>query len=167
MHKFLTVKTNSLRRNANREYTLNSIHNRNALCDACASFNSCTQRYSTRICKQFIPVLRFAVNAGLRDNTIRRNTLRVGQAWFKRLSVGDKFAMWDDINSELIYAIVDEIYWSEDKDLFLREHGKFNHMVASGEIHESGVQKLLISTIGAGFYARAFGLTAIYFHLAE
>lgn len=162
--RFLNVKTNALRRNANKEFTLHSSTNRDALCEACASFNACSKKLSQTQCRDFIPVLRFSVNAVLYD-TGRRNTVRTGQAWLKRLDVGSKIALWDGIENKLSMAVVTEIYWGENKDEFIEKHGDFNHMVLSKEINKARFKDLLETCIGRGFYRRANGLTAIYYTL--
>lgn len=161
--RFLNVKTNALRRNANNEFTLTCSSNRNALCDACAAFNECSKKLTKTHCSDFVPVLRFSVNAGLYDNTKIRNTIRVGQAWYKRLEIGQKIALWDGVQQKLTYALVESVHWDKDKSAFLEEHGSFNHMVVSGQIKHFDLEGLLRTQIGTGFYRNANGLTAVYF----
>ena len=150
MYPFLNIKTNALRRNSDREFTLTSRTNKNALCESCAAFNECPRNSTTLACKEFIPVIRFSVNDGLFHQG-RVNTIRTGQAWFKRLEVGGKIALWDGVVGRLLTAVITDLHWEKDKALFLSEHARFNHMVVSGTVYVSEMERLLKSQIGSFF----------------
>lgn len=161
--KFLTVKTNALRRQSNNTFTLNLKVNANALCDACAA-SGCIARDTRNQCADFIPVLRFAVSEGFTSGT-QRNTIRIGKAWFTRLLIGQTIALWDDKNQQLLTARVEAVYWDENKGKLLKDHSQYNHMVQCGEVKKERFKDLLESCSGTGFYRNANGLTAIYFTL--
>lgn len=161
--KFLTVKTNALRRHADHAFTLNSKANPYALCDACAA-SECVARNTRTQCTAFIPVLRFAVSSGFTSGT-QRNTIRIGQAWYTRLHPSQTIALWDALHQRLLYARVDAVYWDENKDALLEKHSAYNHMVQCGEVKKESFKALLESCSGTGFYRNARGLTAIYFTL--
>ena len=161
--RFLTVKTNALRRQSNNTFTLNLKANANALCDACA-VTHCVSRNTRTACTDFIPVLRFAVSEGFTSGT-QRNTIRVGKAWLTRLQTGQTIALWDDKYQQLLMARVDAVYWDEDKDQLLEKHSQYNHMVQCDAVKKESFKALLISCTGTGFYRNANGLTAVYFTL--
>ena len=161
--KFLTVKTNALRRHAEHAFTLNSKANPYALCDACAA-SECVARNTRTQCTAFIPALRFAVSSGFTSGT-QRNTIRIGKAWFTRLQIGQTIALWDDKNQQLLTARVDAVYWNENKDQLLKDHSQYNHMVQCNAVKKESFKALLESCSGTGFYRNARGLTAIYFTL--
>lgn len=161
--KFLTVKTNALRRHSDNTFTLNLKAHTNALCDACAA-SGCVARDTLNQCTDFIPVLRFAVSEGFTSGT-QRNTIRIGKAWFTRLQIGQTIALWDDKNQQLLTARVDAVYWNENKDQLLKDHSQYNHMVQCNAVKKESFKALLESCSGTGFYRNANGLTAIYFTL--
>lgn len=160
MYRFLTVKTNALRRHADAHFTLTSKHNGNALCDACAASSECPQRNSKTRCADFIPVLRFSVNENL--SLSLWNTIRIGKAWSDRLPVGTRVGVWDDVREELSFATVVENFWGEEKAQVLAGHAAKNHIGMTLENPAVELAEVLANCYGRGFYAKSFGLSVIY-----
>ncbi len=160
MHTFLTVKTNALRRYPDNHYTLTSASNGNALCDACAASSECPMRNERKRCAQFVPVLRFAVNANL--DLPLYNTIRIGKAWSDRLPVGTRVGVWDDVKRELSFSVVRENYWGQDKQLMLAAHAGRNHIGMTLDAPATDLAGVLANCYGKGFYAKSFGLSVLY-----
>lgn len=160
MHKFLSVKTNALRRFPSNDFTLTCSSNENALCDACAASDACSQRNTKKRCSDFIPVLRFAVNANLYSGPY--NTIRIGKAWSDRLQTGQRVGIWDDVERRLTFAIVEASFWGEDKQEILNQHAHHNHIGMTLEDPVAQLPGVLMNCYGKGFYAKSWGLSAIY-----
>jgi hypothetical protein len=160
MYPFLSVKTNALRRFPNSEFTLTCRSNENALCDACAASDACPQRNSKKRCADFIPVLRFAINANLYSGLY--NTIRIGKAWSDRLQPGQRVGIWDDVERRLTFAVVETSHWSEDKAEILNLHAGRNHIGMTLDSPASQMPGVLMNCYGNGFYTKSWGLSAIY-----
>lgn len=160
MHKFLSVKTNALRRFPGNEFTLTCSSNENALCDACAASDACPQRNSKKRCADFIPVLRFAVNANLYAGPY--NTIRIGKAWSDRLQTGQRVGIWDDVERRLSFAKVEVSFWHDDKREILNTHAYHNHIGMTLEDPAAQLPTVLMNCYGKGFYTKSWGLSAIY-----
>lgn len=160
MHKFLSVKTNALRRIQTNEFTLTCSSNGNALCDACAASDECPQRNTKKSCADFIPVLRFAINANLYAGVY--NTIRIGKAWSDRLQPGQRVGIWDDVEERLTFAVVEASHWSDDKQQILDLHAARNHIGMTLDDPAAQMPGVLMNCYGKGFYAKSWGLSAVY-----
>lgn len=159
---FTTVKTNSLRRNPDSSYTLRLSSDKDALCKACALYNDCPTRQSKQIesCFDFMPVFAFTDGTNL-DKAVF-NTIRIGEAWSKRLEIGQTIAIYDKKADTLMMAKVVDIDWSIDKEIMLERHAAINHLGMNLSNPPSELSKILQNNYGKGFYSKSKGLTAIY-----
>lgn len=160
--RFLNVKINSLRRLKDNTFRLVSKKNKSALCDACLHFNDCKlrTREAKTTCNSFAPVIVFQDAINL--DKAKVNTLRIGQAWFNRLRVGEYVGVYDKQTNTLMQAEVSDLYWHDDKALIEDKHGKYNHIGMDAIKDGVTMQSILQRCYGKGFYKNAKGLTAIY-----
>lgn len=160
MNRFLTVKTNALKRFPDASYTLTCAADGNALCNACAASTTCPSVNTRQRCSEFVPVLQFAINDNL--TLPLYNTIRIGKAWSDRLPVGARVGVWDGVKRELTYAKVKASFWGEDKQQVLDHHAANNHIGMTLEFPRRQMAEVLQRCYGKGFYARSYGLSAIY-----
>lgn len=160
--QFLNVKTNALRRQKNNEYKLTCKSNLNALCEACLQYDNCKRRKLEQVktCSDFTPILVFIDGHNL--DTPKVNTLRIGQAWYKRLHVGQMVGVFCRNDQSMSTATISELYWSDDKPLMIATHGNFNHLGINYLNQYSKIERIIQSNYGRNFYLNAKGMTAIY-----
>ena len=161
-YKFLSVKTNALRRKPDLSYTLTVAKNEDALCEACARYNECPLRQSELVksCFEFIPVFVFTDGKNL-DKAIF-NTIRIGKSWSARLSIGQTIALYDKRAGAIYKAKVINIDWDIDKSMILSTHAAMNHLGMELSAPSKELETILQNNYGKGFYSKSKGLTAIY-----
>lgn len=164
---FLKVRTNSLRRNDDKHFVLNSKSIPNALCLSCAYSQSCQthhealkQNEHVHSCASHVPVLRFVSTRNLDKNPV--NTIRLGSAWLYRSGPGEEIGLYCAETDALYSATVKELVYFQSKTGLLTHHAHLNHLGMDCKNPPVDMVKILQNTSGKGFYERARGLTAIY-----
>ena len=160
MRAFQTVRLNALRRLPDKTYRLTSKEHEDALCRACERFERCPQASTVKTCADFIPVFVFSDPTNLDKQSF--NTIRLGRAWYERLESGQEVALYDKKFDRMFRARVTTIYWDSNKKEHLVEHAPRNHLGQATDNPALDLAKILISTYGKNFFAKANGLTAIY-----
>ena len=135
----INTDTSPIRRREDGSFTVQpkSLEEKPTLCDRCVRNHICPiidhSRYheadSTSAithCKLFIAPFKFQSQQGLKEPVF--NTLRLGEAWKKRLRAGDLIGLISADDNEIItYARVTRVF-SGDKQKMIQTHAGRNHL---------------------------------------
>lgn len=138
------------------------------LCRYCGSIEGCPiSSFKTRLpttqCEIFMPILGFSKMGGLDQDSF--NTLRLGKAWEKRVTVGSVVALCD-LKTDCIIgrAKVTAIYVGSKEEI-ANEHGINNHLMLGLDKEKqtgAAILKVLRNAYGKIIYEGNSELTAIY-----
>ena len=144
------------------------------LCDICGSKNTCpvratmltlasTVKADIQTCKIYVPPLKFVSQVGLGNPKF--NTIRLGSAWFDRLSIDDVVALINKDNKLIEYARVTKVVAGK-KAHILKHHGANNHLAMEqiGSVTERAnwLADKIPNIFGKMMWDAASSITAIY-----
>lgn len=119
---------------------------------------------SIRACGEFVPVLAFSILKGL--NLDAWNTIRVGQAWAKRLEPGMNVAIADMLNRKIVRHMTVVETYTDTIDRLCSDHAINNHAIlADGLTHGEApgmMRQILRNAYGSNFAAPDRTGTVIY-----
>lgn len=121
-------------------------------------------------CESFIPTIYFSVRAGLSGK--RWNTVRLGEAWAKRLQPGQVVAIADSRSQKVLHTMSVERVVTGTVEEMLRDHSVNNHaiiheqdkrLIGSGaKIAAERLGRILINSYGRNFATSDRRACAVY-----
>lgn len=134
---------------------------RNGLCGACGNYESCSIKSSkTQVCTDYQPVIHFKSLAGTEEGF---NTFRLGAAWSRRVTPGQKIGLLDAAGVKQSDAEVVAVHCGPRQDM-IDQHAHLNHLMLAKQPEDSAAElaRILRNLYGANYLARAEVLTVIY-----
>lgn len=134
---------------------------RNGLCGACGNHADCSIKSSkTQVCTDYQPVIHFKSLAGTDSDF---NTFRLGSAWSRRLSPGQKIGLLDRAGLKQSEAEVISTHCGPRQDM-IDQHAHLNHLMLAKQPENPAAElaRILRNLYGANFLAKAEAITVIY-----